>query len=181
MANGVSEDWLESTGDLPLFPTTARLANAFLYGLLFNQGQSSARSWIAPYRLEERFGTLAPERLMGLEHELAACIGDCPALHRFPAMVGRYLSATAAVLLATYGGDARGIWRDHPPTDSLSARFRQFPGIGPHKAMIGAYLISVYGFAEDNTGLSRRISEECPKLHQAVESQWAGGRRDRHG
>ena len=147
---------------------TAASANEFLFGLLFNQGQSAKRAWQAPEVLRERLGTLKPSAIAGRSvGEVAAAIALRPALHRFPRVVAGYVWKSCDVLAREYESDARRIWSPGVGLAVLLKRLEGFPGIGRHKAIVGAFLLThehhvvVY---DDATRVS--IRENCAGLYR---------------
>lgn len=139
---------------------------AFLFGVLFNQGQRANKAWQAPGLLRKRLGTLEPEELARVPPEvLMDALRRPRALHRFPGTMARYLSAACALLLREYGGDARRIWSPPVPAKELLRRFEAFMGIGQHKAEIAVFLLTVE-FAvpvlDDGTRVS--LASVCPGL-----------------
>jgi endonuclease III len=139
---------------------------AFLFGVLFNQGQRANKAWQAPGLLQQRLGTLAPEALARVPPEvLMDALRRPSALHRFPGTMARYLSAACALLLREYGGDARRIWSPPVPAKELLRRFEAFMGIGHHKAEIAVFLLTVEFMVpvlDDGTHIS--LSSVCPGL-----------------
>jgi endonuclease III len=149
--------------------TDATSANAFVFGVLFNQGQRAEKSWRAPYALAERLGTLAPAALAAMPQEQLA--DALVGLHRFARVMARYLGGTAALLDRRYGGDARGLWRPAVPAGVLVARLVELPGVGRHKAEVGLFVLTVeLGVPVLDDGVRRSIRAACPSLADLYEA-----------
>ncbi len=141
---------------------------AFLYGVLFNQGQRANKAWLAPGQLRERLGTLEPAQLARLPLEaLEDALRRPPALHRFPGRMARYLRMACELLVRQYAGDARRLWSPPTQAKALLRRLEAFAGIGHHKAEIAVFLLTVE-FAvpvlDDGTVIS--MAAVCPGLHE---------------
>lgn len=151
----------------PAPPTTRRQANAFLFGLLFNQAQKAAQAWAAPDHLERRLGHLDPAKIAAMEESaIAAVIAAKPALHRFPRVLARHLQGSAGVLVADYQADARNLWHSRPSSRDLVARLTRFPGIGRHKAQIGVFLLALdFGLLDLDEATRAGIRTSCPRLY----------------
>lgn len=141
-------------------------ANAFLLGVLFNQGQRAEKSWDAPYVIGERFGTFDPCSIAEISEEcLAEILVRPPSVHRYARVMARYLLGTCVALTSQYGGDARKIWTPRMPTRQLVARLTALPGIGSHKAAVAIFLLrTVCGVKVHDDGGVMDISEACPRL-----------------
>ena len=57
-------------------------------------------------------------------------------LHRYIEKMPRWLVLAARRVMSQYGGDASGIWTDHPNAEELQERFDAFAGIGQKAAMV---------------------------------------------
>ena len=64
------------------------------------------------------------------------CAAAKPAIHRFPASMGRRIHEVCAVLADEYDGEAENLWRDVPDGAELYARLRALPGFGDEKSKI---------------------------------------------
>jgi uncharacterized HhH-GPD family protein len=149
--------------------TDATSANAFVFGVLFNQAQRAEKSWAAPYLLQQRLGTLEPAALAAMpEDDLAdALVG----LHRFARNMARYVGQTAHLLAERYGGDARRLWSPAVPAGVLVARLVELPGIGRHKADVALFVLTVeLGIPVLDDGVRRSIRATCPSLADLYEA-----------
>jgi uncharacterized HhH-GPD family protein len=147
--------------------TDAETANAFLFGLIFNQNQRAEQAWAAPYKLKERLGTLEPERILCIPlGTLVDKISERPALHPFAFTMGKSIYAACVLLQEKYNSDARNIWRRKRSASEVLKRLKEFRGIGEHKAQVGVFLLkNELGIAvgEDDTTLD--IRKTCGSLY----------------
>lgn len=144
----------------------------FLLGVLFNQRVRSETAWQAPARLHERLGDCDPFRLAAMnEDALAGIIVQEPALHPWATTMARNIVGICAVLVRDYDGRARNLWSDQPTGQVLAARFRAFPGIGRHKALVAIALLSLeYGLiiGGDGAQLAAEALASCPRLTEVI-------------
>jgi uncharacterized HhH-GPD family protein len=159
---------------LPLKPITgSETANAFLFGLILNQNQQADRAWRAPYLLKKRLGTLDARRLARVSPEkfMQAFIMH-PALHPFAFAMVRYLQGACEQLVSRYDGDARNIWPNGSTIGDVLKKLREFPGIGPHKATVGVFLLQQeLGIPLREDGTSINIQSACPRLYQRYQDK----------
>lgn len=111
---------------------------AALLGMLLDQQIPMEWAFRGPAALKERLGgrldaaelaALGPERV-------AELFCQKPALHRFPASMGRRAWELCAFLTERYGGDAAAIWTGVASGEALLGRLRELPGFGEEKARI---------------------------------------------
>jgi len=120
----------------------AETANAFLFGLIFNQNQRAEQAWRAPYKLKERLGTLDPKKISSLSvGYIVAIISQKPALHPFAFRMAKSIHAACGLLSEKYTSDARNIWEDGKTTREVLKNLKAFHGIGEHKASVGVFLL----------------------------------------
>ena len=70
------------------------------------------------------------------EEDLVAICCQKPAIHRYPAAMGRRIHALCILLVDRYDGDASRLWSDEPDANELERRLRELPGYGEEKARI---------------------------------------------
>ena len=70
------------------------------------------------------------------EDEVVAVCCEKPAIHRFPAAMGRRIHAVCVVVNSEYGGRGESVWNDVATGDELYARLRGLPGFGDEKSRI---------------------------------------------
>lgn len=154
---------------LPIRPVeNAETANAFLFGLIFNQHQKAERSWEAPFTLKDRLGTLNPAQIVNLTGTtLVTAVGEKPALHPFIQRMAKHLLEASVTLVDRYDGDARNVWQPPQTTSMLLKRLQEFSGIGKHKAIVGVFLLGrELGVPVLDDGTLLNIRTTCPSLYQ---------------
>jgi uncharacterized HhH-GPD family protein len=125
------------TGD----PAADELLNtdgtALLIGMLLDQQVPMEVAFHGPDTLRRRLGHLDARRIAEMtEADVVATCCAKPAIHRFPAVMGRRLHALCAALAADYDGDGANVWRDVATGQELYDRLRSLPGFGDEKARI---------------------------------------------
>lgn len=117
--------------------------NALIIGMLLDQQVPMEVAFRGPHLLLDRLGHLGPTRIavMDVDHFVAVCC-ERPAIHRFPAVMGRRIHALCDTLAKGYGGSAAALWADVDHADELSTRLRSLPGFGEEKTMIFIALLA---------------------------------------
>ncbi len=117
---------------------------ALLIGMVLDQQVPLEKAFASPSVLRERLGgTLDAKAVAALsEDELVAAFVAKPALHRFPAAMGRRTGDLARVLVERYDGDAAAVWQGAATGEELVARLRALPGFGGEKAQIFLALLA---------------------------------------
>lgn len=112
-------------------------ANALLIGMLLDQQVSMELAFAGPAKLRDRLGHLDPARIaqMDVDDFVAVC-AEKPAVHRFPASMGKRIHELCGVLAEQYDADASRIWRDATDGGELYDRLRALPGFGDEKSKI---------------------------------------------
>src|SRR6478609_5425329 len=84
---------------------------ALLIGMLLDQQVPMEKAFWGPAVLRQRLGQLDARTIAAMSEDdfLAACL-ERPAIHRFPAAMGRRIHELCAVLAAEYGGDGANLW-----------------------------------------------------------------------
>ncbi len=72
---------------------------------------------------------------MDVDDFVAVCC-EKPAIHRFPAALGRRIHALCAVLVDDYDGRGEDVWEGVDDGAELYRRLRALPGYGDEKARI---------------------------------------------
>ena len=110
---------------------------ALLVGMLLDQQVPMEWAFAGPATLRLRLGHLDPERIaaMDVDDFVAVCAAK-PAIHRFPAAMGRRIHELCRRLADEYGGEAENVWRDVTTGEELYRRLRQLPGYGNEKSKI---------------------------------------------
>ena len=112
-------------------------SNALLLGMLLDQQVPMEWAFAGPATLHSRLGHLDPERIAAMgEDEFVSVCCDKPAIHRFPASMGRRVRQVCQVLVDDYDGDAANIWRGVEPASEVYRRLKALPGYGDEKSKI---------------------------------------------
>src|SRR3954453_13631198 len=101
------------TGDLEADLLLEREPLALLIGMLLDQQVPMEWAFKGPSTLKERLGgTLDATRIaeMGSEAFVDVCCAK-PAIHRFPAAMGRRIHEMCQILVEDYDGDASKVWK----------------------------------------------------------------------
>ncbi len=110
---------------------------ALLIGMLLDQQVPMEWAFRGPATLAERLGGLDAGAIAAMDQEefVSVCAAK-PAIHRFPASMGKRIHALCADLESDYDGDAAALWRDVPDAETLRKRLRALPGYGEEKTKI---------------------------------------------
>lgn len=142
---------LQITGDAASDRLLNTDANAVLIGMLLDQQVTMELAFAGPAKLLDRLGHLDPARIAAMDVD--AFVEVCsvkPAIHRFPAAMGRRIHELCAVLVDDYAGDAARIWTGVDSGADLLARLRALPGFGEEKSKIFVALLAKrWGVAPD--------------------------------
>lgn len=128
---------LHITGD----PDADALLNtdgaALLIGMLLDQQVPMEWAFAGPATLRSRLGHLDPARIAAMDiDELVTVCCAKPAIHRFPAAMGKRIHELCGALVADHGGRAEHVWAGIDDAHELYARLRRLPGYGEEKARI---------------------------------------------
>jgi uncharacterized HhH-GPD family protein len=125
--------------------------NALLLGMLLDQQVPMEWAFAGPATLRQRLGHLDPAAIAAMDEEafVAICC-EKPAIHRFPASMGKRIQQVCAFLVEHYDGDAANIWIDADTGRDIFRRLKALPGYGDEKAKIFvAILAKTQGVAPD--------------------------------
>ncbi len=116
---------------------------ALLLGMLLDQQVPMEWAFLGPATLRERLGHLDAARIAAMDPEafVAVCCAK-PAIHRFPASMGRRIHDVCATITDRYDGDATRVWAGVATGAELYARLRELPGYGEEKAKIFLALLA---------------------------------------
>lgn len=111
---------------------------ALLVGMLLDQQIPMEVAFAGPRKLAERLGDVSPGRIADTDVEdFVAVCATPPAVHRFPASMGRRVHDLAAAIVRDYDGDAQALWTDGDPDGrEVLKRLKALPGFGDQKARI---------------------------------------------
>jgi uncharacterized HhH-GPD family protein len=111
---------------------------ALLLGMLLDQQVPMEWAFRGPATLKRRFGGQLDAGAIAAmsEDEVVAVFCEKPAVHRFPAAMGRRFHGLCEIVVDTYDGDAGAIWRNVRSADEVYRRLRELPGYGEEKTKI---------------------------------------------
>jgi uncharacterized HhH-GPD family protein len=143
----MATDRLHFTGDDEADRLLVDEPMALLIGFALDQQVPVQWAFSAPKVLRERLGTLDPGALAAMDvGEVEAAAKGPPAVHRFPAAMGRRVHELATYVAQTHDGDAGRIWTDASDGRDLQRRIAALPGFGDMKvASLSAVLIKQLG------------------------------------
>ena len=148
---------------------------ALLIGMLLDQQVPMEWAFKGPMTLRSRLGgelDAGAIAAMDVEDFVAVC-ADKPAIHRFPAAMGRRIHELCTQLVDRYDGDAAGVWADVADAGELHARLRELPGYGEEKTKIFiAILAKRLGIRPDGwEAVAAPFSDEQPRSVADVHSE----------
>jgi uncharacterized HhH-GPD family protein len=125
------------TGDTEADALLNTDGTALLIGMLLDQQVPMEWAFAGPSTLRTRLGHLDARRIAAMEPDafVAVCSAK-PAIHRFPASMGRRIHELCAFLVERYDGDAARVWKGVRSADTLYSRLRELPGYGDEKTKI---------------------------------------------
>lgn len=131
------------TGDADADRLLNTSGTAVLVGMLLDQQVPMEWAFHGPATLSRRLGHLDAAGIAGMDvEEFVAVCCEKPAIHRFPASMGRRIHQMCQVLVDEYGGDGAAVWSDQPDAETLLARISALPGFGKEKSMIFLALLA---------------------------------------
>lgn len=130
------------TGD----PDADHLLNAdgtaLLIGMLLDQQVPMEWAFTGPATLRARLGHLDAARIAAMDQEAFVTICcEKPAIHRFPASMGRRIHEMCGELTERFGGSGEGVWAGVGTGAELYDRLRTLPGYGDEKTRIFVALL----------------------------------------
>jgi uncharacterized HhH-GPD family protein len=134
---------LRITGDEEADRLLNEDGTALLIGMLLDQQVPMEWAFRGPSTIAERMGGLDAARIAEMDEEaFVAVCREKPAIHRFPASMGRRIHALCTKLVEDYGGDGAAVWSGVASADELAARLRDLPGFGAEKSQIFVALLA---------------------------------------
>jgi uncharacterized HhH-GPD family protein len=125
------------TGDKSADALLNKDGTAMLIGMLLDQQVPMEWAFTGPATLKERLGHLDAKKIAAMDvEEFVTVCATKPAIHRFPASMGRRVHEVCVVLTESYAGQAENVWKGVADGDELYARLRALPGFGEEKAKI---------------------------------------------
>ena len=117
---------------------------ALLIGMVLDQQIPLEKAFHSPLVLQERMGggPLDVRRIAGAdEASILEWFATPPALHRFPASMGKRVQELCRHLVEEYDGRAADVWETAASGAELLARIKAMPGFGDQKARIFVALL----------------------------------------
>lgn len=117
---------------------------ALVIGMLLDQQFPMERAFYGPQLLKERLGEdLDAGRIAGWDpDEIEAIFRGPPAIHRYPASMGKRTQDLCRVIAEEYGGRAENIWETAADAADLLERLKALPGFGEGKSRIFVGLLA---------------------------------------
>ncbi|CAN5605168.1 HhH-GPD-type base excision DNA repair protein [soil metagenome] len=111
---------------------------ALLVGMLLDQQIPMEVAFAGPRKLAERLGTVDPAMISAMDpEEFVSVCATPPAVHRFPASMGRRVHDLATAIMRDYQGNTAAIWAGADIDGALVLkRLKALPGFGDQKARI---------------------------------------------
>ncbi len=111
---------------------------ALLIGMLLDQQVPMEWAFKGPSTLRARLGgELRAEAIAAMDTEdFVSLCAETPAIHRFPASMGRRIHALCEQLVEDYDGQAARLWTGVADAKELRRRLRALPGYGEEKTKI---------------------------------------------
>jgi uncharacterized HhH-GPD family protein len=140
-------DRLHFTGDDEADRLLVSEPMALIIGFALDQQVPVQWAFSAPKVLLERLGTLDASALAAMDvSAVEAAAKGPPAVHRFPAAMGRRVHELATYIATSYDGDAGRIWTEASDARDMQRRIAALPGFGDMKvASLSAVLINRLG------------------------------------
>ena len=154
----IPPQWTESGAPLINFTADAEAnqllaedGNALLIAIVLDQQIATERAFAGPAELRRRLGHLDPARIAAMDQdEFVALFRAKPAIHRFPASMGKRVHEACRALAEDWGGDAAAIWRGQSEARAVMKRLGGLPGIGKVKQQLAIMLLGRYYGVELN-------------------------------
>jgi uncharacterized HhH-GPD family protein len=116
---------------------------ALLIGMLLDQQVPMEWAFRGPATLRQRLGHLDPTAIAAMDREqLVSVCCQKPAIHRYPAAMGRRIHSLCRVIADAYDGRASAVWEQLEDAHQLSRRLSDLPGFGEEKTMIFVALLA---------------------------------------
>jgi uncharacterized HhH-GPD family protein len=111
---------------------------AVLIGMLLDQQFPMERAFFGPQLLKERLGEdLDEARIADWDpQEIETVFRGPPAIHRYPASMGKRTQTLCRAIVEDYDGRAENIWETAADGPELLKRLKALPGFGEGKARI---------------------------------------------
>lgn len=136
--------------------------NALLIAIVLDQQITTNKAFCGPRDLKDRLGHLDPAQIAEMdEDEFLTLFREKPAIHRFPASMGKRVQAACAMVRDEFDNNAENIWDNQPDAKTIMKRLGGVPGVGPAKQKIAILLLARY-YGMDIPGWRDVIPVELP-------------------
>ncbi len=162
------------TGDQEADELLAENPLALLVGMLLDQQVPMEWAFRGPHTLADRLGGLDVATVLAMDsEEFVEVCARKPAIHRFPASMGRRIHQMCEVLADDFGGDPASVWTGASDAADLRDRLRTLPGYGEEKTKIFiAILAKRLGEAPDGwEEVAAPFSDDEPRSVADVHSE----------
>jgi uncharacterized HhH-GPD family protein len=139
---------------------------ALMLGMLLDQQVPMEWAFTGPARLRERIGHLDATRIAAMaEDDLLAACCQKPAIHRYPAAMGRRIHELCAAITDRFDGRGEQVWGGVRSGAELYERLRSLPGFGDEKSKIFiALLAKRFGVRPDGWEVAAGVfADERPR------------------
>ena len=114
-----------------------RDGTALLIGMLLDQQVPMEWAFTAPHTIKKRLGHVDATKIAALDvDDFVAMCCEKPAIHRFPASMGKRIHAMCTIIADDYKGKGANVWKGVEDAAELTARLRKLPGYGAEKTEI---------------------------------------------
>ena len=114
-----------------------RDGTALLIGMLLDQQVPMEWAFTAPHTIKKRLGHVDATKIAAMDVEdFVAMCRVTPAIHRFPASMGKRIHGMCEIIARDYKGKGANVWKDVEDAAELTARLRKLPGFGAEKTEI---------------------------------------------
>jgi len=112
--------------------------NALLIGMVLDQQVPMEKAFSGPLVIAQRMGgSLDVAKIAAMsEDEFVALCAQRPAIHRFPAAMGKRIYQVCRVLTDRYDGQAANLWNQARSGEEVKSHLAGLPGFGADKAAI---------------------------------------------
>ncbi len=119
--------------------------NAFIIALVLDQQIPMQKAFQGPYELRRRLGHLNLKKIAAMpQQDFIEIVAQKPAIHRFPASMGKRVHDACLLIVEDFGGKAENIWKDQTDAKTVMKRLDSVPGIGPTKQKLAILLLARY-------------------------------------
>lgn len=134
---------LHITGDEDADALLNTNGTALLIGMLLDQQVPMEWAFRGPATIAERLGHLDAALIAGMDvDEFVDVCTQKPAIHRFPAAMGKRIHSLCERIADDYDGDGANVWKGVDSGEELADRLRGLPGFGDEKTMIFVALLA---------------------------------------